>query len=163
MCAVIACSNQNSQNCALGTDRGTSMSTPVAAGAVALVRQYFAQGWYPTGAPVAANTYSPSGPLLKAIVMGNLRSAVMSCAELCCAHLCCAVLCWFSLSCLKPFCTKQQLCPFMGPAQKYCHECAVPHCAITCYAVLCSGKRACCLSASRCPFCSAVHCSVELC
>lgn len=46
------------------------MSTPVAAGAVALVRQYFMQGWYPTGAPVAANAYTPSGPLLKAIVLG---------------------------------------------------------------------------------------------
>ena len=59
------------------------MSTPVAAGAVALVRQYFVQGWYPTGAPVAANAYAPSGPLLKAVVMGMLHSAVMHCPVLC--------------------------------------------------------------------------------
>ncbi|KAL0037541.1 hypothetical protein WJX77_001610 [Trebouxia sp. C0004] len=63
--------NLNSQNCALGTDRGTSMSTPVVAGAVALVRQYFVEGWYPTGAAVAADAYMPSGPLLKAVMLGG--------------------------------------------------------------------------------------------
>ena len=66
------CSNTNSANCALGTDRGTSMSTPVVAGAVALVRQYFVEGWYPTGAAVTADAYTPSGPLLKAVMLGML-------------------------------------------------------------------------------------------
>ncbi len=47
------------------------MSTPVVAGAVALVRQYFVEGWYPTGAAVAANAYTPSGPLLKAVMLGE--------------------------------------------------------------------------------------------
>ncbi len=68
------CSNTNSANCALGTDRGTSMSTPVVAGAVALVRQYFVQGWYPTGAAVTADAYTPSGALLKAVVLGAVPS-----------------------------------------------------------------------------------------
>ena len=61
------------------------MSTPVAAGAVALVRQYFMQGWYPTGAPVAANVYTPSGPLLKAIIVGELLYDSTCCAAPCCA------------------------------------------------------------------------------
>jgi hypothetical protein len=34
---------------------GTSMATPAVAGAMALARQYLTQGWYPTGAPIAAN------------------------------------------------------------------------------------------------------------
>ena len=48
------------------------MSTPVVAGAVALVRQYFVEGWYPTGVAVAANAYTPSGPLLKAVMLGEI-------------------------------------------------------------------------------------------
>lgn len=67
------------------------MSTPVAAGAVALVRQYFVQGWYPTGAPVAANAYIPSGPLLKAIILGELHYDSACCAVLCCTRLCYAL------------------------------------------------------------------------
>lgn len=47
------------------------MSTPVVAGAVALARQYFVEGWYPTGAAVAADAYTPSGPLLKAVILGE--------------------------------------------------------------------------------------------
>ena len=68
----VVCRNTNNANCALGTDRGTSMSTPVVAGAVALVRQYFMQGYYPTGAAVAANAFTPTGPLLKAVLLGEL-------------------------------------------------------------------------------------------
>ena len=76
------CSNANSANCALGTDRGTSMSTPVVAGAVALLRQYFMQGFYPTGAAVAGSAYTPSGPLLKAVLLGNFLLPHES-------HICC--------------------------------------------------------------------------
>ena len=47
------------------------MSTPVVAGAVALLRQYFTQGYYPSGAPVPASAYTPSGPLLKAVLLGG--------------------------------------------------------------------------------------------
>lgn len=58
------------QTCALGVDRGTSMATPVVAGAAALARQYFAGGWYPAGAPQAASAFAPSAPLLKAVLLG---------------------------------------------------------------------------------------------
>ncbi len=53
------------------------MSTPVVAGAVALVRQYFVEGWYPTGAAVAANAYTPSGPLLKAVMLGEIYHSLI--------------------------------------------------------------------------------------
>ena len=48
---------------------GTSMATPAAAGSAALIRQYLTEGWYPTGAPVAANAFVPSGALLKAMAI----------------------------------------------------------------------------------------------
>ena len=46
---------------------GTSMASPTAAGATALVRQYLTDGWYPTGAPVPAHGFNPSAALLKAM------------------------------------------------------------------------------------------------
>ncbi len=46
---------------------GTSHSTPLAAGMAALVRQYFVQGWYPSGAPIAASGFQPSAALVKAV------------------------------------------------------------------------------------------------
>ena len=46
------------------------MSTPVVAGAVALVRQYFTEGWYPSGTKTPSSAYTPSGALLKAVVLG---------------------------------------------------------------------------------------------
>ena len=51
--------------------QGTSMATPLIAGSAALVRQYFQNGLYPTGAPIASNQYSPSGPLVKAVLIGG--------------------------------------------------------------------------------------------
>ena len=55
---------------------GTSMATPVAAGAVALARQYLTDGFYPTGEPVAANAFNPSAALLKAMAIGASRDDV---------------------------------------------------------------------------------------
>ncbi|GFH21541.1 serine protease ABC transporter B family tagA, partial [Haematococcus lacustris] len=50
--------------------QGTSMACPVVAGSAALVRQYFTNGFYPTGAAVAANRVpAPSGALVKAVLM----------------------------------------------------------------------------------------------
>ena len=43
----------------------TSYATPHAAGAAALVRQYFTEGWYPTGSEVAANAFTPTGALMR--------------------------------------------------------------------------------------------------
>jgi len=55
---------------------GTSMATPAVAGSVALARQYVTGGWYPTGAPVAANAFNPSAALLKAMAVCASRDDV---------------------------------------------------------------------------------------
>jgi hypothetical protein len=55
---------------------GTSMSTPAVAGAMALVRQYLTEGWYPTGAPVAANSFEPSAALLRAMAVNAGRNDI---------------------------------------------------------------------------------------
>ncbi|GMI09274.1 hypothetical protein TrRE_jg11040 [Triparma retinervis] len=52
---------------------GTSMATPVAAGVAALVRDYFMQGFYPTGSKVTANARVPSGALVKAVMINGAK------------------------------------------------------------------------------------------
>lgn len=50
---------------------GTSMATPAVAGAAAIARQYFIDGWYPSGEPIASNAFTPSGALLKAVLIAG--------------------------------------------------------------------------------------------
>jgi hypothetical protein len=50
---------------------GTSMSAPLLAGLAATVRGYYMEGWLATGAPVAANTITPSAALLKATLINS--------------------------------------------------------------------------------------------
>ncbi|MDD4308458.1 MAG: S8 family serine peptidase, partial [Thermoplasmata archaeon] len=50
---------------------GTSMATPATTGASALVRAYYSEGWYPTGAKIAANGFSPSAALVKATMISG--------------------------------------------------------------------------------------------
>src|SRR3989454_1273057 len=50
---------------------GTSYSTPAAAAAAAIIRQYFVDGWYPSGSPVANNAMNPSAALLRAILIAS--------------------------------------------------------------------------------------------
>eukprot|EP00744_Colponema_vietnamica_P000966 GILI01001671.1.p1 GENE.GILI01001671.1~~GILI01001671.1.p1 ORF type:complete len:558 (+),score=208.03 GILI01001671.1:2-1675(+) len=50
---------------------GTSMATPLTSGTVALIRQYFREGFYPTGSRMASNGFSPSAALLKATVING--------------------------------------------------------------------------------------------
>ncbi len=51
--------------------QGTSMATPGVAGNLALVRQYYTEGWYPTGAEISANGFNPSAALIKATVLNG--------------------------------------------------------------------------------------------
>ena len=53
---------------------GTSMATPIAAGSATLVRQYFTDGWYPTGQPNASAAFGPSASLVKAVLIGGHSS-----------------------------------------------------------------------------------------
>jgi hypothetical protein len=52
-------------------DCASSWATAVIAGAAALVRQYYLEGWYPTGAKYEANGFSPSGALIKATLLNS--------------------------------------------------------------------------------------------
>ncbi|HKZ99715.1 MAG TPA: S8 family serine peptidase [Thermoplasmata archaeon] len=50
---------------------GTSYSTPAAAAAAAIVRQYFMDGWYPTASSVAGNARDPSAALVRATLIAS--------------------------------------------------------------------------------------------
>jgi len=50
---------------------GTSMATPTVAGNAALMRQYFADGFYPRGDKTANDTYNPSGMAMKAFLLNG--------------------------------------------------------------------------------------------
>jgi len=50
---------------------GTSYSTPAAAAAAAIVRQYFMEGWYPSGRPVLADAMAPSAALIRAVLIAS--------------------------------------------------------------------------------------------
>ncbi|MBN2209316.1 MAG: PQQ-binding-like beta-propeller repeat protein, partial [Candidatus Coatesbacteria bacterium] len=65
--------NISSYNCGTRTMAGTSMSCPTHAGAVALVRQYFVDGYYPTGTANASDGFEPSGALMKAVMVNSGR------------------------------------------------------------------------------------------
>ncbi len=54
-------------------DSGTSMATPAVAGAAALVRDYFVQGFYPLGTANAAFASPPSAALVKATLLVSTR------------------------------------------------------------------------------------------
>jgi subtilisin-like proprotein convertase family protein len=50
---------------------GTSMASPGAVGTGMLVRQYYMEGWYPTGAPVPGDAFTPSAALVKGTLMNG--------------------------------------------------------------------------------------------
>jgi len=50
---------------------GTSYATPSAAAAAAIVRQYFADGWYPSARPVPGNVRLPSAALVRAVLIAS--------------------------------------------------------------------------------------------
>jgi cysteine-rich repeat protein len=58
-------------SCSVGGLSGTSMAAPGIAGAAALVRQYYAEGYYPGGMPSSGNEFTPSGALLKATLLNG--------------------------------------------------------------------------------------------
>ncbi|MBV9495511.1 MAG: S8 family serine peptidase [Acidobacteria bacterium] len=61
------------KSCGTTVQPGTSWSSPEAAGAAALARQYYTDGFYPTGAAVPANAMTPSAALLKATLISSAR------------------------------------------------------------------------------------------
>ena len=63
--------NAATNNCSTTTMSGTSMATPGAAGLTALIRQYYTDGWYPTGAKNSLNALTPSAALLRATLVNS--------------------------------------------------------------------------------------------
>lgn len=68
----------NSTSANIGTGCGlttrscaTSWAAPAASGMATLTRQYFVDGYYPTGTPVPADALIPSGSLLKAMLINS--------------------------------------------------------------------------------------------
>jgi len=61
--------------CDTVSKQGTSMAAPLVAGAVAIVQQYFKQGWWATNgrSPDERNGYSPHASLIKAILLNGAQ------------------------------------------------------------------------------------------
>jgi hypothetical protein len=52
---------------------GTSMATPTTTGVLSTIRQYFTEGWYPSGAKSAADAFVPTPALMKAVLMAGAK------------------------------------------------------------------------------------------
>jgi hypothetical protein len=61
--------------CTLNSGSGTSYASPLVAGAAALVRQYYAQGFYPSGEQLDSQVpFNPSAALIKATLLNSATS-----------------------------------------------------------------------------------------
>ena len=67
----VAPTESTGNNGALLSMAGTSMATPVMAGNAALVRQYFQEGFYPSGAANGADAMTPTAATVKAILINS--------------------------------------------------------------------------------------------
>ncbi len=70
-CSTVSAAS--AQACGTRSLTGTSMASPAVTGAMALVRQYFVDGWYPSGSANPADALLPSGALLKATVTSGAQ------------------------------------------------------------------------------------------
>jgi hypothetical protein len=68
-CAIYSATNAS--GCLVASLSGTSMAAPAMAGVGALVRQYFANGYYPSGNINVGDGFNPSGPLVKAMLIAG--------------------------------------------------------------------------------------------
>jgi len=58
----------------LYSQAGSSMSAPLVAGSAALIRQYFEEGWHGDGAKGSESPMSPSGALVKAVLINGAQA-----------------------------------------------------------------------------------------
>ncbi|MBL4699114.1 MAG: S8 family serine peptidase, partial [Phycisphaerales bacterium] len=64
-------SANSSTSCGTTGLTGTSMAAPAIAGTAALTRQYFEDGYYPSGAAESDDGFTPSGTLIKATLLNS--------------------------------------------------------------------------------------------
>eukprot|EP00520_Triparma_pacifica_P005907 CAMPEP_0118661860 /NCGR_PEP_ID=MMETSP0785-20121206/16513_1 /TAXON_ID=91992 /ORGANISM="Bolidomonas pacifica, Strain CCMP 1866" /LENGTH=871 /DNA_ID=CAMNT_0006555345 /DNA_START=294 /DNA_END=2909 /DNA_ORIENTATION=- len=70
--------NPTDGHCTTTSQAGTSMATPVTAGAAALVQQYFEDGFYPKGVKTAGDGFKPMGALVKAVLINGAQRILPS-------------------------------------------------------------------------------------
>jgi len=63
-------------NRALEIKSGTSMATPLMAGAVEKIRQYFVQGYYPDGVRGTGTAFEPEEAMVRAVVLASCASVL---------------------------------------------------------------------------------------
>ena len=72
--AAVLTGTDGEDTCSTTKKSGTSMATPLAAGMMTLLRQYFTDGYYPTGTKTSGDEVTPSAALLRAVAINGARS-----------------------------------------------------------------------------------------
>ncbi|MEO6708550.1 MAG: S8 family serine peptidase, partial [Planctomycetota bacterium] len=67
-CSIVSA---GTSSCNTAQMTGTSMACPAVTGGSALVREYFMDGFYPSGTATPADAFTPTGALVKAIVLNG--------------------------------------------------------------------------------------------
>ena len=66
-------SARRGSECSTTSKTGTSMATPILAGAAALAREYFTDGYYPSGTANPKDAMTPSAALLRAVLIAGAQ------------------------------------------------------------------------------------------
>ncbi|MEO6595500.1 MAG: S8 family serine peptidase [Planctomycetota bacterium] len=69
-CSIVSA---GTSSCSTSTLTGTSMASPSATAAAALIRQYFVNGFYPSGIATPADSFVPTGALTKAVLINTCQ------------------------------------------------------------------------------------------
>lgn len=70
-CSITSSAGSSIGSCGTTTRTGTSMAQPAVAALGVLTRQYFVEGFYPSGAANSNDAFLPSGALIKAVLASS--------------------------------------------------------------------------------------------